>query len=65
MEFNIRKLVRKQKTIILYREFPISRARMSSRTSREDEKWLWAGDGGPESRNYYKIQQWNHLPYCL
>ena len=45
MEFNIRKLVRKQKTIILYIEFPISQARMSSQTSQEDEKWLWARDG--------------------
>ena len=45
MEFNILKLVGKQKTIILYIEFPISQARMSSQTSQEDEKWLWARDG--------------------
>ena len=38
MEFNIRKLVRRRKTIILYIEFPISRARMSSRPNQA-ERW--------------------------
>ena len=43
---NIPKLVRKQKTIILYMEFHISQANMS-RLAR-DEKWLWARDGAEE-----------------
>ena len=38
MEFNIRKLVRRRKTIILYIEFPISRARMSGRPDQA-ERW--------------------------
>ena len=56
MEFNILKLVGKQKTIILYREFPSSRARMSS-NARPARK-MRNGCGlktRPERRNYYKI----------
>ena len=52
-ESNIPKLVRKQKTIILYMEFHISQANMS-RLAREMRNGCGL-ETEPKRRNYYEI----------